>query len=210
MAVHSTLSDQELLLLLKQDDELALSALYMRYWDKLLVVAANHLENPEEAEEVLQDIFFSLWQRRANLELKYSLATYLAVAVKYRIINVMDKQYRLRSKTEKISNSMPDSFAPSAESALLEKELLEQIAASVKRLPEKCRIVFTLSRMEGKTHKEIANELNISEKTVTNHLTKAIKDIRNDMTIFYPALIWLLDSGKHADLYQIHDFLNLF
>jgi RNA polymerase sigma-70 factor (family 1) len=180
MPDYSKQSDLQLVVLLKQGEEQALSELYMRYWDKLLVVAANHLDSPEEAEEVLQDIFFSLWQRRETLELKYSLATYLSVAVKYRIINLMDKQYRLRHKM-KSSISEAEMLSPSAETGLLEKELMEQIAIAVKRLPEKCRIVFTMSREQGMSHKQIAAELNISEKTVTNHLTKAIKDLKDGL-----------------------------
>jgi len=180
MPDYSKQSDLQLVALLKQGEEQALSELYMRYWDKLLVVAANHLDSPEEAEEVLQDIFFSLWQRRETLALKYSLATYLSVAVKYRIINLMDKQYRLRHKMEsRIADA--ELLSPSAETGLLEKELMEQIAAAVKRLPEKCRIVFTMSREQGLSHKQIAAELNISEKTVTNHLTKAMKDLKDGL-----------------------------
>lgn len=209
MLDYSAQSDLQLVALLKQSNEKALSELYMRYWDKLLVVAANHLDSPQEAEEVLQDIFFSLWQRRETLELKYSLATYLSVAVKYRIINLMDKQYRLRHKMEA---RIPDAdlLAPSAETTLLEKELMEQIAGAVKRLPEKCRIVFTMSREQGMSHKQIAAELNISEKTVTNHLTKAIKDIKGDLNIYYPALLWLMDSGRTLNSNHIHHFLHLF
>jgi len=211
MTVYDKLTDQELISMLKTGNEQALTGIYFRYWDKLLVVAANHLDNIAEAEEILQDIFLSLWQRRETLELKYSLATYLSVAVKYRIINLMDKQYRQRAKVEKSNQSFVEEFAPSAESLLLEKELMEQIALSVKQLPEKCRIVFTLSRMEGKSHKQIAAELDISEKTVVNHLTKAIKDIRSDLAIVYPALIWLIENNdKVVDSHRIHHLLNLF
>lgn len=194
MRDYSKETDQELVSLLKAGNESALSALYLRYWDKLLVVAANRLDSPFEAEEVVQDIFFSLWHRRESLELKYSLSTYLAVAVKYRIINVMDKQYRLRNKMNKAVDLKFESSAPSAETLMLEKELMAQIAITVQRLPEKCRIVFTLSREQGLSHKQIAKELDISEKTVEAHLSKAMKDIRNNLTIVFPALLWLIGS----------------
>ncbi|WEK21374.1 MAG: RNA polymerase sigma-70 factor [Candidatus Pedobacter colombiensis] len=194
MKDYSKETDQELVSMLKAGDESALSALYLRYWDKLLVVAANRMDNPAEAEEVVQDIFFSLWQRRESLELKYSLSTYLSVAVKYRIINVMDKQYRLRNKVNKATDLRLESCAPSAETLMLEKELMAQIATTVQHLPEKCRIVFTLSREQGMSHKQIAKELNISEKTVEAHLSKAMKDIRSNLTMVFPALLWLLGS----------------
>ena len=181
MAALSSLPDDELVLLLKQGSENALSALYLRYWHKLLIVATNRLDDPAEAEECVQDVFFRLWQRREDLQLSHSLATYLAVAVKYRVINAMDKQYRLRTRMERSYADLVETSVFSAEDYLLEKELSEQIANAVNQLPEKCRIVFTMSREQGMSHKQIAAELNISEKTVTNHLTKAIKDLKDGL-----------------------------
>lgn len=189
MAAFSSLPDDELVLLLKGGSEPALTALYLRYWDKLLTVATNRLDDPEEAEECVQDVFFRLWQRREDLQLSHSLATYLAVAVKYRVINAMDKQYRLRNRIERTYADLAGHQAFSAEDYLLEKELKDQIAASVNRLPEKCRIVFKMSREQGLTHKQIASELDISEKTVEAHISKAMKDIRGNLAATVPAFV---------------------
>jgi RNA polymerase sigma-70 factor (family 1) len=194
MAAYSAYTDQELVALLKQGDELALSALYMRYWDKLLVVAGNRLDDLEEAEEAVQDVFFSLWQRREMLELKHSLATYLAVAVKYRIIKALDKRYRIKNKIENAGDLDLQVLSPSADAAMLEHELFNQIAVAINKLPEKCRIVFTMSREQGKSHKEIASELNISTKTVEAHLNKAMKDLKNNLGVLYPAILWVLGN----------------
>lgn len=189
MPPYKDLSDNDLVLLLKDGSEQALSALYLRYWDKLLTVATNRLDDPETAEECVQDVFFRLWQRRESLALSHSLATYLAVAVKYRVINVMDKQYRLRNRIEQSYIGTTEASSLSAEDYLLEKELMERIAASVNKLPEKCRIVFKLSREQGLTHKQIAAELDIAEKTVEAHISKALKDIRGDLAIALPAFM---------------------
>lgn len=153
------------------------------------MLAANALDNPEEAEECVQDIFCSIWLRRETLQLKYSLYTYLAVAVKYRVINILDKEHRKRQRMSLADPHYPEIFAPSAETPLLEKELTDRLEASIAILPEKCRIVYKMSREEGKTHKQIADELNISEKTVNNHLVKAVKDISNHLTLVLPAFI---------------------
>ncbi len=189
MAALSSLPDRELVLLLKEGSEPALTALYLRYWDKLLAVATNRLDDPEEAEECVQDVFFRLWQRREDLQLSHSLATYLAVAVKYRVINAMDKQYRLRNRIERSYPELPEYQVFSAEHYLLEKELQEQLSASINKLPEKCRIVFKLSREHGLTHKQIATELDISEKTVEAHISKAMKDIRSNLAVTVPAFV---------------------
>ncbi len=171
---------------------MALSVLYRRYWDKLLSVAYHRLDDIEDAKEIVQDIFFKLWERRAELQLKYTLSTYLAVAVKYRVINLLDQRGRKRQKEDRLVN-YADTSSPSPEEYVLEQELRERIEASIARLPEKCRIVFKKNREEGMTAKEIAKELNISERTVEAHIYKALKDIQSDLNIFVPvALLGLL------------------
>lgn len=189
MAEIDILSDEELVLLLKEGSEPALSALYLRYWSKLLAVATNRLDDAEEAEECVQDVFFRLWQRRKELKLSHSLATYLAVAVKYRVINAMDKQYRIRNRMKRFLPEVPQHAVFSTEDYILEKELQETITASINKLPEKCRIVFKMSREQGLTHRQIASELDISEKTVEAHISKAIKDIKNNLVVSLPAFL---------------------
>jgi RNA polymerase sigma-70 factor (ECF subfamily) len=76
-------TDQQLLDLIRTDDRGAFTELYNRYWDKTYAVALHRLEDEHEAEEVVQEVFLSIWQRRATLQLTHTVATYLAVAVKY-------------------------------------------------------------------------------------------------------------------------------
>lgn len=195
MNTYSNLSDNELLDLLKEDQQQALSALYYRYWDKLLVVAGNHIDDYDIAEESVQDVFFSLWKRRHDLDLKYSLSTYLSVAIKYRVISQQDKQYRYLKNIESSSEVNDSQFSPSADEMMLEKEIMQKIESSIDRLPEKCRIIFRMNREEGKSYKQIATELDVSEKTVETHMSKAIKHLRSDLTCISPAVIlWLLGS----------------
>ncbi len=194
MAPYKDLSDADLVALLKADDEGALSAIYFRYWDKLFSIAGP-LDSLEEAEECVQDIFFSLWQRRANLELTHSLHTYLSVAVKYRVIDRLDKRHRLRKRMETNLPEWDEPLTLPADAYLIERELMERIAASVSKLPEKCQIVFKLSREENKSNKEIAEELNISEKTVEGHISRAIKGIRGDLATGLPiAFVALIEK----------------
>ena len=181
MPVYDTYEEVKLIALLRSGDESAFNQIYKRYWKKIFLLACNALDSVEEAEECVQDIFCSIWQRRETLYLKYSLYTYLAVAVKYRVINILDKRYRKRQKIASLMSHEVSTFSASADVGLLEKELMAKLEASIARLPEKCRIVYKMSREDGKTHREIAQELTISEKTVNNHLTKAIKDISTNL-----------------------------
>lgn len=190
MTPFNYLSDLELIELLKGNNQKALSALYFRYWEKLLVVAGNRLNNKEIAEECVQNVFCSLWQRRHDLELKHSLSTYLAVAVKYQVIKQMDKQYRIQEGIDNIVSFQ--ATHSTADEYLLEKEMMANIQDAITRLPEKCRIVFKMSREDGMSNKQIANELNLSEKTVEAHITKAIRSLRNDLALFPPILFLIL------------------
>ena len=185
MSQYDKLPDEQLISLLKQGDEKAFAALYGRYWDKIYVVACNRLGDPAQAEEIVQDIFVKLWDHRYTLKLKYTLSTYLSVAVKYRVINYLDHLYSLRNKEARL----PDSsllISSSPEELLFEKELREQLEATVKRLPEKCQLVFRMSREHGMSNKEIAHELSLSERTVENHINRALKDVKGNFMILIP------------------------
>ncbi|MEN5433463.1 RNA polymerase sigma-70 factor [Sphingobacterium faecium] len=178
---------------MKKDHEQALSALYHRYWNKLLVVAAHRLDDITIAEECVQDLFCSLWSRRHTLVLRFSLATYLSVAVKYQVIKQLDLQYRKAEQKEKYISDYASSInLPSADESILEKEMIERISAAINRLPDKCRIVFKLSREEGMPNKQIAVELGIAEKTVEAHISKALKELRTDLVTISPLVLFYL------------------
>lgn len=200
MAGYDTQTDEELVFLLKESDERAMTEIFDRYWDKLLAVAMNRLQHLEEAEECVQDVFIKVWKLRDKLELKYTLNTYLSAAVRYRVIDTLDRQRkRIQYAADVLEEMIEISSADkSPEAHMLEKELIERIEATVKQLPEKCRIVYRMSREEGNSHKEIAQKLDISEKTVEAHLTRAIKDIRGNLTVAMPSiLIWFSVNDIH-------------
>src|ERR1700761_41337 len=174
---YNILNDKELIDLLQQDDELAFTEIYNRYWKILLTVAANKLRELDEAEEIVQDIFVSLWKRRSELGVIDTLRSYLSVSVKYRVIKLLDK----RGNYQRYASYAEQTFTITDNSTLqwLEfEELKSRLALFVADLPEKCRLVYQLSRDAGYTQKQIAEELNISEKTVEAHLGKAIRTLR--------------------------------
>ena len=185
------LSDSQLLSLLKEHDQAAFRELYERYWDKLFVTAVHRMGNESEAEEIVQDIFVTLWQRRNELELTASLATYLSVAVKYQVITRLAGLARRKKRDASLAlNALP--AAESTTDWLSEKELQRQIEQCINNLPEKCRIVFQMSREQHLTNKEIADKLGVSEKTVEGHITKAIRTLRDNIHLSLPLLLYLL------------------
>lgn len=187
--MYKEYSDHQLLDVIKEDGQQAIAEIYDRYWDKLILVAANLLDNDEDAEECVQNVFMSLWRRRVELKLKYSLATYLAVSVKYQSLSVMSKRYRERTKSLDLLPQLMEDYADSPESDYIAKELQQQIERSINNLPPQCRLVFQLRREQNKNVKDIAAEMGISENTVKMHLKSANKKLRNDLLAFIPVLL---------------------
>jgi RNA polymerase sigma-70 factor (family 1) len=186
-------TDQQLLELMRTDDRNAFTELYNRYWDKTFAVAMHRLDDEHEAEEVVQEVFLSIWQRRGSLELTHTLATYLSTAVKYKVINHLARQYRKQLQINELTLNSPQT-ANSTADWLHEKELRKQLDHSISQLPEKCRIVFLLSREENKTYAEIAAELNISPKTVEAHMSKALSTLRQTLKVSLPVLLILIQK----------------
>lgn len=188
MTDYSQYSDDDLLQELQYNRESALVALYNRYWDKLFVVAANLLNRAEEAEECVQNVFLSLWKRRENLQLRYSLHTYLAVSVKYQSLTMLAHVHRRSAQVEwNEALDMVDTVSP--EEAYLAKELQRRIEQSINRLPAQCQLVFRMSREKNMSARAIADELQLSENTVKMHLKNATKKLKGDLLILIPTVL---------------------
>ncbi|HWW41944.1 RNA polymerase sigma-70 factor [Pedobacter sp.] len=171
------LKDEELILLLNQSDERALVEIYDRYWNKLLAQARWDLRDEADAEDCIQELFIKLWNCRTGLTLRYKLSTYLYRAVKNQTINMLAKRNSKRNNIVFEEATGIEIFAPSADSSLLEKEMLQILEAAIDSLPEKCSKIYRMSRIDGQSNKEIARQLDVAEKTVEGHITRAIKQV---------------------------------
>lgn len=180
MSSYIAYSDCELMNLLRSGDKSAFSEIYNRYWKKLFTVASNKIGQPEEAEEIVQDIFISLWDRRMEITITSSLNAYLAVSVKYRVIKILAKRYQ-HNKYEEHSLAFMPCSTNSTEDWLEFLELKSRLEILVAELPEKCRLVYKASREKGYSQKQIAEEFGIAEKTVEAHLSKALKSLRTGL-----------------------------
>ncbi|MFD1629910.1 RNA polymerase sigma factor [Pseudopedobacter beijingensis] len=171
----SEFSDQQVIALLKDSEEKGLTILFKKYWSFLYSVAFNVFRDKDVCEDIVQEIFLKIWEKREELEIRTSLKTYLLSSVKYEVYRQLKKEQAKSPITTEVSESL---FAASVEKNLEHKELVHNIASAVNSLPPKCKEIYQLSRNEYLSHKEIAHKMNISTKTVENHLTKALKHLK--------------------------------
>jgi RNA polymerase sigma-70 factor (ECF subfamily) len=182
MLSYSTYSDPQLVDLLKQSDQKAFTELYERYWKPLFYKAGKKLKDLSEAENIVQEIFLDLWRRRNVIEIAGELSHYLAVALKYRIINFQSAKYNQTLRIDDISEEHLKA-GKTTEEYLAASELNRKMAALVDRLPAKCKLAFQL-REEGLSQKEFAGQMGISENTVETHIGRALKSLRSGIANF--------------------------
>lgn len=176
MQPYPTFEDADLVESMRQGDVRALEKLYDKYWMQLLAVAMNRLNGEGEAEECVQDVFIGIWKRRESLVITQSFKAYLGAAIKNQVYNRLAKRYTKKHGFQ--FEAQPEIAYETADSVLLMKDLSGLIDQVVSTLPEKCQMVYRMSRQEGISNKDIAKKLNISEKTVEGHITKALHAIR--------------------------------
>lgn len=168
-------SDLELLSLLRTGDATAFTEIYNRHWKFLFTAANNALHHRSDCMDVCQSVFMWLWENREQIEVKTNLQAYLYTAVKYKIANLI-RQGKVRETL--LDNVLAADIRAEERLDLEVKELKSFISQLVQELPEKCREVFLLSRDERLSHRQISERLGISEKTVDDHITRALKKLR--------------------------------
>ena len=181
-------SDIELLELLGKDDELAISLIFRAYYSYLCKVAYKILPDTNLAEDLSQEVFFELWRKRGQLPAITSLKAYLRRATVNRALNYIRDQ-RIRFSDEE-PGPMPGN-AVSVGQQMEADELQQRIDEAIDGLPERCRIVFVLSRFEDMSYQEIADALDISVKTVENQISKALRQLRESLGPFLSVLLLL-------------------
>lgn len=183
-------TDAHLLLLLKQSDEAAFAQIYNRHAPKVRSIAYSKLNSIEGAQEIVQETFMNLWERRYSLNIE-SLSTYLAVAVKYQVINYIKKQVVIRKHCD-YYRSFAKIIGEETSNDVELMNLYEALDAGVKKLPAKTQAVFKLSRLEHKSISEIAIELNLSQKAIKYLITRSLKELRFHLKEFIISAIFVL------------------
>ena len=169
--------EQQLLQQLSQGDKRALQQLFDQYYVNLCRVALRLVHRSEIAEEIVQDVFIYLWEKRGQWQITISVAAYLSQAVRNRSLNHL-KSKAARYDWAAIIEEHQHPVQTSPAEDLQFSELSQVVERAVQSLPAKCQLVYSLSRYEECTYREIAEQLGVSVKTVEYYMGQALKHLR--------------------------------
>lgn len=179
----SELNDEVLLELFRQGNTHAFEELYKRFWGVLYLQAYRILEQEQDAQDIVQEVFTTLWTKAAGISLSGSLAAYLYVATRNRVLNLLASKRTYQGHLSSLKHFISGADNTSLQ-YITEKEITARIEREIHALPVKMREVFELSRKTALTHKEIAHKLQLSQETVKKQISNAIRTLRHKMAHF--------------------------
>lgn len=170
--------------------------LFKMHFKSLHAYAYTFVRDDMAAEEIVQNLFLKLWEKKADLDIHTSIKAFLYRSVYHDSLNYL-KHQKVKLKYQQHQVYVMKGQSENSASKLLQaKELEEQIKLALSRLPEGCRSIFQMSRFEDLKYREIAEKLDISIKTVENQMGKALKMLRSELVDFLPLLFLLLNLHK--------------
>ncbi|PKD18670.1 hypothetical protein APR41_17840 [Salegentibacter salinarum] len=170
---------------LKKGEHTAYETLFRLYFDRLFYFAKSYLEDEDEAKEITQNVFFKFWKSRNSLSIDSNLNAYLFRMTKNECLDYFKHQkvranYQDNIKKERAALNQ-SSLQDHPDLLLIETELEAKVSQILDELPPRCKQIFIKSRFEGLKYKEIANEMNISIKTVEHQIAKALRLFRREL-----------------------------
>lgn len=186
---YNILTDAELVFHLKKGDAYAFREIYFRHWKKLLLIARNKLPSTDNPEDLVQDIFVTLWEQRETLSIT-NLGAYLYTSLRNAVIN----RFRSRLLYEKYALQTQEvlSFAQNTEEEIALTDLMAAVERQLEDLPQKSQVIFRLNRLEYKSVKEISSQLNIPQRTVEHHISQVIRKLRLVLKDYLVMILLLL------------------
>jgi len=179
------ISDYQLIENIRVGDQSSFEKLYKKYYTLLCLYASSRIGGAEDAKELVQDVFFSIWKNRQSINITESVKSYLYRAVHNQGVNFLKRKGRERSYLHTLS---PEPISQNEEAEL---ELKQKINDAINGLPPKRQEIFKLNRFEGLKYREIADHLGISVKTVENQMGSALRYLHQQLGEFMAAL-WIL------------------
>ena len=177
---------------------------YITWYSRVKDFARDYVLSDEEAENITQDVFLDFYQKRDTLDFHINVIAYLFTSVKNRCIDYLRRKLLEQEAATKMQEDFDLSFRMKFDSleafdvdGLSEDNIKDIIEKALNALPERCREIFILSKLEGKKQKEIAEELNVSVKTIETQMTIAYKKLREELKNHLPLLLFILSSWEN-------------
>lgn len=174
------LGDRQWVDRIRDGDVQAFETVFRTLAPALCVFVRRLVYSPDVAEDLVQDLFLTLWRQRRTLTVHASLTTYLYTAARNRALNHI-KHERVVARWRNAPRPPAEHEQPTLEDALHEAELTLLVQAAIARLPERTRLVFTMSRQQGMTYGQIAKALGVSVKTVETQMGRALRSMRTSL-----------------------------
>jgi len=174
---------------IQQKDGRAFENYYQQHYTYFFLCACNYLKDAALAEEIVNDVFITIWQDAGKINIGTSLKSYIYRAVINRSLNALDKNRRVRENQKELSRLPEETFELRE---MEENELKIRLYQAIDQLPEQCQKVFRMSRFEELKQQEIADQLGISIKTVKNHITHALKQLTIVLGDWNSIPLWIL------------------
>lgn len=171
------LNNNNHLVKLRDGDEQAFIQIYNQYRSKIYAYALSLVKSADTAEEIVQQVFIKIWQKKEQINPDLSFNAYLKKITLNHVLNYLKKASREKTLQEQIFN-YTEAGTAGADDYLLEKELRKIYIAAIEQLPAQKKLIYHMSRTQELSHEEIALKLNISKNTVKNHMVEATKGIR--------------------------------
>ncbi|WP_170846829.1 RNA polymerase sigma-70 factor [Sunxiuqinia elliptica] len=180
---HISLSEKELLVKLNRGDVEAFNRLFRSFYKPLYFYVFRITGESEASKDILQDVFSQLWKERNNLPIRYSLNGYLYRMARNKSLNYIQQKKREDLRNKDYRNALLHSI--DSENQADRKELLRLVDQQVSEFPSRQKQVFLLSRQQGLTHREIAEHLNLSLKTVESLIYRSLRRLKNNLKNFF-------------------------
>ncbi len=174
-------TDEQLLHLMQKSDEQAFTELYNRHWERLSVYVLRVIRSEEEARDIVQEIFLSIWKRRKVLNIHVPPSAYLLKSARNLSIRHIERSAGNEDRLARLAAHFGQEASLSASELLELKELETKVNKAIDLLPPKMKEIYLLSRMENRSYKEIATQLGIAGTTVKKQVSNALKVIRKEI-----------------------------
>jgi len=177
-----TKTDKELAVLIRSGDITAFDKIYKRYSNRLYIFVFGILKSQKDAEDIIQEVFIKVWDKRDKINEYLSFQSYLFTISHNTTINIIRKKLKETEFVSQLKSLQNPTEESSNETEIEYKELKERLKNTINKLPQRQQQVYSLSRNEELSYKEIADKLDISVNTVENHMVKALKFVRENMS----------------------------